>query len=76
MDDLRKSVDKLAEHVEKLSVLEYRINRAEGDIKEVATSQVKSDERRSTDRRLVFTALIAPILMFVVQLYAKAKGVA
>lgn len=34
----------------------------------------KDDDRRRTDRRLVFTALVAPILVLLFQAYLASKG--
>ena len=36
--------------------------------------QQKAEERRRSDRRLAFTALIAPVLLILLQAYLAAKG--
>lgn len=76
VEELRKSVDRLSAHVNQLGILEYRIGEAEKDIREVGDQQVRDGERRATDRRLVFTALIAPVLLLIFQVYANTWGAA
>lgn len=36
--------------------------------------KIRSDDRRRADRRLVITALIAPVLLLLLQTYLKARG--
>lgn len=37
-------------------------------------AEQRSDDRRAADRRLIFSALVAPILMLFLQLYLSARG--
>jgi type VI protein secretion system component VasF len=45
------------------------------DIQEVKDDQEKAEDRRAADRRLVFTALIAPVLMLLLTIYLASQGV-
>lgn len=39
-----------------------------------AAEQRAADDRRRADRRLLFTALVAPVLLLLVQAYVSARG--
>ncbi|MGV2914506.1 hypothetical protein [Streptomyces alfalfae] len=45
------------------------------DIDEIETDREKEADRRAADRRLIFTALIAPLIMLVVMIYLASQGV-
>ena len=45
------------------------------DIQEVKDDQDKDAERRAADRRLIFTALVAPLLMLLLTVYLASQGV-
>ncbi|QQC89821.1 hypothetical protein [Streptomyces alfalfae] len=45
------------------------------DIDEIETDREKEADRRAADRRLIFTALIAPFIMLVVMIYLASQGV-
>lgn len=45
------------------------------DIREIEENREKEADRRAADRRLIFTALIAPIIMLAVMIYLASQGV-
>lgn len=45
------------------------------DIREIEDDREKEADRRAADRRLIFTALIAPIIMLAVMIYLASQGV-
>ncbi|MFE8944487.1 hypothetical protein [Streptomyces sp. NPDC007856] len=45
------------------------------DIQEIEDDREKEADRRAGDRRLIFTALIAPVIMLVVMIYLASQGV-
>ncbi|MFZ3569969.1 hypothetical protein ACOKM5_23465 [Streptomyces sp. BH097] len=45
------------------------------DIQEIKDDQEKTEDRRAADRRLIFTALIAPVLMLLLTVYLASQGV-
>ena|SRR5215467_4281961 len=45
------------------------------DIQEVKDDIEKNEDRRAADRRLIFTALVAPVLMLLLTVYLASKGV-
>lgn len=45
------------------------------DIREIEEVREKEADRRAADRRLIFTALIAPIIMLAVMIYLASQGV-
>lgn len=45
------------------------------DIQEIKDDQEKAEDRRAADRRLVVTALIAPVLMLLLTIYLASQGV-
>lgn len=45
------------------------------DIQEVKDDQDKVEDRRAADRRLIFTALVAPVLMLLLTIYLAKQGV-
>ncbi|MGV9242605.1 hypothetical protein [Streptomyces sp. NPDC003710] len=45
------------------------------DIQEIEDDREKEADRRAADRRLIFTALIAPVIMLVVMIYLASQGV-
>lgn len=46
------------------------------DIREIEEDREKEADRRAADRRLIFTALIAPLIMLAVVIYLASQGVA
>lgn len=45
------------------------------DIKEIEDERDRDADRRAADRRLIFTALIAPVLMLLLTVYLASQGV-
>jgi hypothetical protein len=45
------------------------------DVKEIEDDREKEADRRASDRRLIFTALIAPIVMLAITVYLASQGV-
>lgn len=45
------------------------------DVKEIEDDREKEADRRASDRRLIFTALIAPVIMLAVTIYLASQGV-
>lgn len=65
--------------------LEYRLRETEKDISDLSAKRIadvkmheenrKADaEKRTTDRRMVFVALIAPLLLLALQVWATSQG--
>lgn len=47
----------------------------EKDVEAIQAAREKEADRRAADRRLLFTALIAPIIMLAVMIYLASRGV-
>ena len=45
-------------------------------VKGIEESQAERDRQRAADRRLLFTTLLAPVLMLLVQVYLGTRGAA
>lgn len=45
------------------------------DIKDIEDERDRDTDRRAADRRLIFTALIAPVLMLLLTVYLASQGV-
>ncbi|WP_069885286.1 hypothetical protein [Streptomyces luteocolor] len=45
------------------------------DIQEIEAEREKEADRRAADRRLIFTALVAPVIMLALMLYLASQGV-
>ncbi|MFD4631221.1 hypothetical protein ACFVYR_18475 [Streptomyces sp. NPDC058284] len=45
------------------------------DIADIEADREKEADRRAADRRLLFTALVAPFIMLVVMIYPASQGV-
>ena len=45
------------------------------DIQEIEDERDRDTDRRAADRRLIFTALIAPVLMLLLTVYMASQGV-
>ena len=61
VDDLRRSVDELRKTVADYNVLVHRVTEVEKDVDEIK-------DRHVANRRLVFAALVAPAVLWVIQL--------
>lgn len=44
------------------------------DIQETKGDMEKNEDLRAADRRLIFTALVAPVLMLLLTVYLASKG--
>lgn len=74
MEDLRKSVDKLSNNVERIGVIEWRVGAVEARQTEMEKSAITDQAQRRMDRRLIFTALIAPAIIVIFQLWWSSRG--
>ncbi len=82
--DLKEDLSQLATRLDgKVSgdVFELRMKALERDIAtttaraaEIEQAQAERDRRRAADHRLVLTALVAPVLLLLLQVYLGARG--
>lgn len=82
--DLKEDFRDLATRLDKkVSVERYEIERRTADdvhrqlierIAAIEQDRRKAEDQRRADRRLVLTALVAPVLILVLQLYLTARG--
>ena len=45
------------------------------DVQEIEDDREKEADRRAADRRLIFTALVAPLVMLAIMIYLASQGV-
>ena len=82
--DLKEDLGQVAGRLDgKVSsdVFELRLKALERDIAtsaaraaEIEAGQAERDRRRAADRRLVLTALVAPLLLLLLQVYVSTRG--
>ncbi|MDT0270246.1 hypothetical protein RM844_28645 [Streptomyces sp. DSM 44915] len=82
--DLKEDLHQLAGRLDgkvSLDIFELRMKTLEKDIAEAAAraaaveaGQAERDRRRAADRRLAFSALVAPVLLLLLQVYLSARG--
>lgn len=46
----------------------------EQEARQAREEKIRADDRRRADRRLIITALVAPVLLLLLQTYLKARG--
>lgn len=80
--ELRRSVDTLAGKVMTVDLwraereaMDYRIRETEKDLADLHSRRNTDVEKRNSDRRMIFAALIAPILLLALQVWATSRGV-
>lgn len=78
--DLRGSIDQLRSELVRKDVYDsdqrniaHRLDGLRDDVLDLEREFDKADERRAADRRLILTAVVVPLLLFIVQLYITAQ---
>lgn len=80
VDRLTLTIDQLRQELVRKDVYDAdkqatgaRIGTVERDVEDLDAKVDKAEERRAADRRLILTALVLPVLVFVIQLYVAAQ---
>lgn len=78
--DLRGSIDQLRSELVRKDVYDsdqrgitQRLDGLRDDVLDLERQFDKAEERRAADRRLILTAVVVPLLLFIVQLYITAQ---
>lgn len=78
--DLRGSIDQLRSELVRKDVYDsdqrgitQRLDGLRDDVLDLERKFDKAEERRAADRRLILTAVVVPLLLFIVQLYITAQ---
>lgn len=82
--DLKDDIHRLGRRLDgkvSVDVFELRMKTLERDVTsvsdraaEIETGQRERDRQRAADRRLAFSALVAPVLLIVLQVYVSTRG--
>lgn len=67
VDELRRAVDELRRTLGDYNVLVHRVGEIEKDLENLNT-------RRTTDRRMIIVAFVAPTALWLLQFFTSARG--